>query len=77
MYNKNNLLAFYRKYLRENNNNMEQNYNFFNEWEKDLEVASLGIETPSKDVLDAIIDYSMIVDFFSKTLNERISICLN
>lgn len=77
MYNKNNLLAFYRKYLRENNNNMEQNYNFFNEWEKDLEVASLEIETPSKDVLDAIIDYSMIVDFFSKTLNERISICLN
>ncbi len=56
---------------------MEQNYNFFNEWEKDLEVASLQIETPSKDVLDAIIDYSMIVDFFSKTLNERISICLN
>ncbi len=56
---------------------MEQDYIFFNEWEKDLEVAPLEMETPSKDVLNAIIDYSMVVDFFSKTLDERISICLN
>ncbi|MBR1769872.1 MAG: hypothetical protein IJ748_05370 [Bacteroidales bacterium] len=56
---------------------MEEYYNFFNEWEKDLELASLQEETPSRDVLEAIIDYSMMVDFFSPSLNEKISVCLN
>ncbi|MDO5759977.1 MAG: hypothetical protein Q4Q06_03010 [Bacteroidota bacterium] len=56
---------------------MEKYYNLFVLWEKDLAKAFDRKEEPSKDVLDAIVDYSMTMDIFSTSLNERISICLN
>lgn len=56
---------------------MEKYYDFFVTWEKDLAKATDEKETPSKDVLNAIVDYSMTMDVFSTSLNERISICLN
>lgn len=56
---------------------MEKYYDFLITWEKDLAKATDEKETPSKDVLNAIVDYSMTMDVFSTSLNERISICLN
>lgn len=56
---------------------MEKYYDFLLTWEKDLATASDKKEAPSQDVLNAIVDYSMTMDVFSTSLNERISICLN
>lgn len=56
---------------------MEEDYNFSLDWENDLLVDSCLQNTPSPTVIEAIVDYAMMVDIYSKTLDERISICLN
>jgi hypothetical protein len=58
------------------------NYYYFLEqiesWEADLEseMASNKV-SPSEEIINNIINYSMIVDVHSNTLNENISISLN
>ncbi len=56
---------------------MEKYYNLFVIWAKDWAESLADTKFPSRKVLSAIVDYSMTVDVFSTSLNERISICLN
>lgn len=77
MYNKNKTITLYKQEFVKKYECMEKYYNLFVLWEKDLAKAFDRKEEPSKDVLDAIVDYSMTMDIFSTSLNERISICLN
>lgn len=49
----------------------------FNSWVEDLESGYLEQESPSQTVIDAIIDYSMMEEVYSETLDDKISICLN
>ncbi|MCF0210335.1 MAG: hypothetical protein HUK18_03330 [Bacteroidales bacterium] len=50
----------------------------FNSWVRDLESAYIEQEsTPSQQVLDSIIEYSMVEEVYSKTLDAKIRICLN
>lgn len=45
-------------------------------WENDLLLEKF-YEQPSQDVIDAIIDYSLVKEYYSYTLKKKISISLN
>lgn len=66
---------------KQNNCYMDKYYylskQIFNSWVEDLESGYLEQASPSQSVIDAIIDYSMMEEVYSETLDGKISICLN
>jgi len=64
--------------LKDRYKKMEKFYIFskLSLWETDL-LKEENKEHPSKDVVDAIIEYSLSEEFYSPTLKEKIAISIN